>query len=353
MILLQNKAIRSALGGALGGFLAWVFSEPLALVFFRPPLEINFVFLFDAIWAAPIGLMLGLVLGAAEGISLRSVKIALRGAAIGMVVGLFGGPIGVVIAEIVFQQVKWLGLIGRGMGWSVFGLFLGLQEGIRRHSLKGTRNAAIGGWIGGFVGGVLFDLVGTFTSSFGSSTLSRGIALVVLGACIGILVALVEHVLADGAFQVTLGRFEGREILLDRPTMIVGSDEHNDIYLPDKGVLPRHAQVRAEGGGFEIAALSGSITVNHTPVTRQALAPGDQVEIGAARLRYRTRRRDLPAAAGTPRPPVRVPTPPPAARRPDFSPSAPLAPAMVMCPRCAHMNRAGAKFCSRCGETLR
>ncbi len=33
-------------------------------------------------------------------------------------------------------------------------------------------------------------------------------------------------------------------------------------------------------------------------------------------------------------------------------PSVQLSQQMKFCPRCAHMNRTGAKFCSRCGETL-
>ena len=350
-MILQNKTIRGILAGALGGFLAWIMSEPVALVILNPYGSVADLLFRDALWGIPVGIGLGLILGAAEGFSLRSTMLTVRGALIGAAIGLVGGMVGVVLAEAVYQQVQWLCLIGRGLGWSIFGLFLGLQEGIRRRSLKGTRNAAIGGWIGGFVGGVLFDIVGAFTSFIGGGTLSRGIALITLGAAIGVLIVLVERVLADGTLVVTLGRFEGREILLDKPTMILGGDEHNDVYLPDKGVVPRHAEIRAEGSGFAIESLNGPVTVNKLAVTRQLLQPGDQVEIGVTRMRYRTRRRDVPVATSAPRPPARLSPAPPAAR-PELSPASPIAPTTNMCPRCAHLNRAGAKFCQRCGQKL-
>ena len=348
MMLLQNKILRSALGGAFGGFLGWLLSEPVMFIRPRFARDLIQILLWDVIWAIPIGVALGMALGAAEGLSLRSLKLAARGALIGMVVGFFGGALGVTIAEIVFQQVACLCFIGRGIGWGIFGLFLGLAEGIRRWSLLGTRNAALGGAIGGFIGGVMFDLVGILALVLGTDVLSRFIALVILGACIGILIALVERALAQGAFRVLAGRQEGREILLDKPRLTIGHDERNDVYLSDRGVEMRHAQVRAERGGFAINALNGAVVVNGSPVTQHLLQSGDEVQLGDARLRYRTRGERMPLSRRLPR------TGAPLASRP-APPSAPVSRGLSTerdCPRCAHTNRAGAKFCLRCGMKL-
>lgn len=243
-MLFQNKIIRSALGGALGGFIGWMFSEPVMMIHPRVMSDISQILIWDVIWAIPIGIMLGAVLGAAEGLSLRSLAIALRGAFIGMIVGFFGGAIGVFIAEIVFQQLKFLCCIGRGIGWGIFGLFLGTSEGIRRFSLIGARNAAIGGTMGGFIGGVMFDLAGIIALIIGTDFVSRMIALIILGMCIGILIAFVEQMLAQGAFRVVAGRQEGREILLDKPRIVIGRDERNDVYMSDRGIETKHAEVR-------------------------------------------------------------------------------------------------------------
>ena len=352
MLIFQNKLIRNLLGGALGGLVAWILSEPV-FAFAYDPMRIRTIeqmLVFDAMWAVPIGLALGLVLGAAEGLSLRSLALTVRGALIGMFIGLVGGTIGVVIAELVFQQVQWCCFIGRGIGWSIFGLFLGTSEGIRRFSLLGARNAAIGGAIGGFIGGVLFDLVAipfmilSFTSGGRETgTFSRGIALIVLGACIGILIALVERALAEGALRVIAGRQEGREILLDKPRITFGHDERNDVYMSDMGIAPRHAEIRAEGGGYAIVPLNGTVLVNHAQVTHNALQPGDEIQIGAAQMRYRARKR----GAGVSQPVASLPRAPK-----DLSGFRNLTGLERLCPRCAHANRACAKFCSRCGQAL-
>ncbi len=353
MNILQNKTIRSALGGAIGGFLAWMLSEPIALLMLTPTRDIGLILFHDALWAVPIGLMLGLVLGAAEGVSLRSLQMTLRGGVIGMVVGLIGGTIGVVIAEIVFQQVQWLCFIGRGIGWGIFGLFLGTSEGIRRFSLKGTINAAIGGAIGGFVGGVLFDMVGLFTGFIGGGTISRAIALTVLGACIGILIALVEQALAEATLLVVQGRQEGRTILLDKPRTVFGRNESNDVYMSDTGIVPRHAEIRAESGGYAIVPLDGSVTVNQSVTQHHLLQSDDQIDLGAARLVYRPRRRDVRASANQPVAPA-LPKMQPRVEPQIRAPREPrmMAAAQKLCPRCAHANRPEAKYCQRCGQRI-
>lgn len=335
MSVLQNKIIRNALAGAVGGFIGWVFSEPVALMSLGPSgsgiqaiIETGFV-------VAIVGAGLGAVLGAAEGLSLRSVVITLRGAVLGAVIGFVGGAIGGAIAQVVYQPLVLSCFCARGIAWSVFGFFLGTSEGIRRFSLIGLRNATIGGAIGGFIGGVLFDVVGAVIGFIGGGTFSRAIGFVVLGMCIGILIAFVERVLAQGAFRVVAGRQEGREILLDKPRVVIGRDERNDIYMSDHGIEKQHAEVRAERGGFAINALNGTLAVNGNPITHHLLQSGDEVQLGDARLRYRARGEGMPLS-----------------RRLPASPSQPTAsqiPGERNCPRCAHTNRANAKFCARCG----
>jgi len=59
MFLFQNTIIRSAIGGALGGFLGWMISEPVRMAHPRMLRDLAQILLWDAIWAAPIGVLLG------------------------------------------------------------------------------------------------------------------------------------------------------------------------------------------------------------------------------------------------------------------------------------------------------
>jgi predicted component of type VI protein secretion system len=150
---------------------------------------------------------------------------------------------------------------------------------------------------------------------FRSDALSRGVALVILGACIGLWIVILERAMAQGLLKVVSGRMEGREFVLDKPTLSLGSDERGDIALfGDPASLPRHATLRQQGRGFAIEALPGAmLTVNGQPVGQATLASGDRLTVGSTRLIYRDK------ATAPAQVPALVP-PEPAPASPSWSP---------------------------------
>ncbi len=75
-------------------------------------------------------------------------------------------------------------LLLRVLSWGVMGLAIGLGQGIRENTREDLRACAIGGLIGGLIGGALFDYVASLVQ-LGGGTLGRGVADILVGACIG------------------------------------------------------------------------------------------------------------------------------------------------------------------------
>ena len=328
--MLNDQRVRSALAGGLGGFVSWLLIEPLVAPRLQGAISVSDLYRVDALFGALAGICIGAALGIAEGILVRSSYKAKRGGLIGAGACIIGGAIGLVIGEMVCQPLKLLCFVGRSIGWAVFGAFLGAAEGITRRSWKGLRSAALGGTVGGAIGGFMFDLVALFTVLlFRSDALSRGVALTILGACIGLWIVLIERMLAPATLKVTSGRFEGREFLLDKPRLTLGSDERGDIAIfGDPQIRGHHAVLHHEGKGYVIQAEAGApVMVNKQPVTRYALGNEDEVIIGQTRLIYRGKSGMVPA-----RPPVVQPAPSAPPPLPPITPSPPAMPQPLAVP---------------------
>ncbi|WP_052546705.1 FHA domain-containing protein [Enhygromyxa salina] len=70
----------------------------------------------------------------------------------------------------------------------------------------------------------------------------------------------------------------------------IGRHPDSDLLLDDGTVSRRHAEIRLEGSEFEIidvGSLNGTY-VNREPVDAQALASGDEIQLGKYRLVFWT-----------------------------------------------------------------
>jgi hypothetical protein len=200
----------------------------------------------------------------------------------------------------------------RGLGWSLLGLAIGASEGIAARSLGKFSYGAVGGLMGGFVGGVLFDLFYAHARSAGSTSYFwSAVGQIILGACIGSLTALVQAVFQPASVKVLRGWQEGREYGLDKPATLVGRDEHADIALfRDMRVLKKHAFIKRIGERYMLVnngAPPGDTLVNEVPVAdSRELADGDRIQLGNVILRFQLR-----AAIHRPRPKPPRPVPAP------------------------------------------
>src|SRR5262249_56953135 len=88
-------------------------------------------------------------------------------------------------------------MLGRGLGWMFLGIAIGISEGIAARSLGRMSYSTLGGAVGGFVGGALFGLfyhvlvIQRERTEGAGGHLWAALGLVILGACLGSLSALV------------------------------------------------------------------------------------------------------------------------------------------------------------------
>jgi hypothetical protein len=234
------------------------------------------------------------------------VLLSLLPGALGMLLGDYVQSVIVTYAgnHVVFT------MFARGLGWSLLGVAVGASEGIAARSLGKFSYGTIGGFLGGFLGGLLFELFYTHAQQAGSTSYFwNAMGQVILGACIGSLTALVQVVFQPASVKVLRGWQEGREYGLDRPASLLGRDEHADIALfRDMHVQKKHCYIKRMGQRYVLVnngAPPGDTLVNEVPVAdSRELQDGDRIQLGNVILRFQMRaamnraraKRPLPAA---------------------------------------------------------
>ncbi len=250
----------------------------------------------DAIWArdalagAAIGGTIGFFLNASgparDGAWLKLARDATWGA----LAGAAGGALGLVVGEVVLGTFRG-GLAGRAVSWAILGLGIGVSQGLAGRSRQRLAYGLIGGALGGSVGGFLFEAM---RKGMGDRyDLGQGLGIVMLGAGLGLSLALVEQVLRRAWVQVLRGRQEGRAFLLAGKRSALGLDERAAVGLfGDPTVARRHAEIVVEGREYVLHGLApGRPTrVNGEAVTGpRTLVDGDRIELGQTLLLFRRR----------------------------------------------------------------
>src|SRR5262249_14304285 len=118
--------------------------------------------------------MIGLFIGAADGLVCRLPRRALLCGIVGLFVGLVGGFIASLFGGLVYSPLTALAmkqgdgggfgslgftiqLVGRSLAWGFTGLAMGLGQGLALRSNRLLLYGLIGGVVGGLLGGLFFD----------------------------------------------------------------------------------------------------------------------------------------------------------------------------------------------------
>ena len=272
--------------GAIGGLFAWQLSNILGLSF------TSNLFLSEAIVGALMGLLIGFFIGLAEGVIGQNLWFGLRKSLLSALLGALGGAIALPLAEGVFLfagGTTWT----RPVGWAIFGLLTGLATGITggAQMWKG----GLGGLIGGALGGALLEVT---RLAFNDTLLGKGVGLILLGAAVGIFIALIVFMLSRVWFEVVSGKLRGMEFILDKflpqggPTAYIGnSPMKSDIVLVDPDISAQHSILKGHGTYFTIKDISmGGTFINGKKIEESRLANGQRIRMGKTEFVYHEKR---------------------------------------------------------------
>lgn len=300
-----SKMYFNAVFGGLGGLLGWMLFGVLGEK--NPSNETAFLFLSHLDWnlllgGAVIGGCIGYFVVSVEAIRDQSLLRFARLASYGVLIACLGGAIGMYVGDRINEvfvtfvgNVLLLTMFARGLGWSLLGIAIGASEGIAARSLGKFSYGTVGGLLGGFIGGMLFELFYFFARQTLTTTyLWSALGMVILGACIGSLSALVQAAFQPANVKVMRGWQEGREYPLDKPVNVLGRDEHADIALfRDMKVEKQHCQLKYVSGKYVLVNTGAPVEntlVNEAPVAdRCELKDGDRIQLGSVILKFQLR----------------------------------------------------------------
>ena len=272
--------------GAMGGLIGWQVSNWLGLSF------LSNLYLSEVVVGGLIGASIGALIGLSEGFVSRSPLAILKAGALHGGMGLIGGAIGLPLAESLFQVLGGGG-ISRALGWTLFGLLIGIGIGVTSRSE--IWKPALGGTIGGLLGGVLLE---GLRSMFENPLVGKALGLGALGASIGIFIALIVLILSRAWLEVTSGKMKGSEFILDKfishsgPSAYIGSSPLKaDIVLPDSDISPQHALLKGEDSHFTIKDLSLEGTfLNGKKIEISQLRTNQVLKVGNTEMVYHERK---------------------------------------------------------------
>ena len=306
-----------SLAAMIGALAAWGLLEP----FYTDGEQGSGIpFISDYLMFGPVAAAIGLAVGVAYGLSNGNLSKAAYCGLLGIGVGLGATIVTTVVADILFgltsqvavalylqnhrmpggsEEFKptgvsfWILMSGRGLAWAIVAAGGGLSLGIATKSRKLLLNGLAGGMIGGLLGGLCFDPIHRFVLDWGSeAALSRGVGMGAVGLLVGFFIGLFENLSKDAWLLMLRGPLSGKQFVIFKSPMMVGSTPKSDIYLfKDPAIEPHHASIVKSGSRYMIrdeGSESGTF-VNGKRVDRYVLQPNDVVSIGETVLKYHER----------------------------------------------------------------
>jgi hypothetical protein len=304
---------QAALAGAAGGFLGFIAGEWVQASGTGDALGLIWG---AALWAALIGTCVGSAILAFDnwrGLRGRWNRDIGKALPLFYALSFLGGAAGQTFYLLAQNSIT------RGIGWALMGVGLGAGIGLLRRDKLQAQRGALGGAVGGFIGGFLFNAF-TLISSAGDGSFSRAVGLMITGACIALLMRVVQDALKNAwLLGVSTGPYEGREYPLNTARVSVGRSEAADIALFRENDLPASLGAFVFQNG-EWHWQGVPVDINGELQTQAQLQPGDTIRFGTTNFRFRTRSTKAPAPAvfsgGIPAAPVQRASPVPIAAAP-------------------------------------
>ncbi|HEY1189673.1 MAG TPA: FHA domain-containing protein [Gemmata sp.] len=286
----------AAVLGAAGGLFASYLHHELLLDTLAGPLSTAARLAYLLLLGLVVGGAVGFFPALAEGFGALSLERLIRAGAVGTGCGAVGGMVALPLAELLHGQVGGTG--SRMFALALFGVAIGVAEGLN----GGARwwRGLTGGAAGGAVAGLILELLLGFRGTQSGAGIA---ALMVIGACVTLAIALFVNVLSDAWLEGTGGSAFGTVVHLGKfiapNEAVLGSDKKSAVFVYVPTAQPRHAGLSLTPVGTRLRTLDPGavVRVNGSPVSECLLHDGDRIEMSGAEFVYHERRGGTKKAA--------------------------------------------------------
>jgi len=231
------------------------------------------------VWTALLAIGLSMALTGGQNILLRkpwlSTKQGITLVCGGILTGLLAGS----VSQIIFGslgQIPYMNVVGRLFGWALLGGILGYGMSFVIPNLPRSKSLRAGS-IGGVMGAVVFLLALNVLPD----SLARLCGAVILGAAIGLMIAIAEKMAREACLIVHWGPNERTVINLGDHPVILGSSPEAHLYLPkEKGFPAIAALVTFEAGQIKME--------NKMSNSSHELKNGNKLDLGGLTVEVKT-----------------------------------------------------------------
>lgn len=289
-------------GAIIGGwsaFVGWLLAEILFLRGSTADPGLGLVLLIGAVVGAGVGgglsMLAGMVSGGWAGLAKR--------AGPGLLGGFLGGLVGGLLGDGLFRLLGG-GIVAYAIGWTLLGLAIGAVDGIYEQSLRRLRNGLIGGAIGGMVGGLLFlPVTQGMGGSMAGRAVSFVILGLCVGLFISLVQVVLKDAWLTVVEGYRPGR---QMILTQPEIFMGTAEQValNFIAFGARGVEPRHVRIIRQPDGsfvcYDNNTRNGTQVNGHPLTAPVLLRDGDVISFGVNKVRFSERRRAAGVAAPVP-----------------------------------------------------
>ncbi|HYT88084.1 MAG TPA: FHA domain-containing protein, partial [Gemmataceae bacterium] len=294
---LNRLIFYGAIIGGWAAFVGWMIAEILLAA--ADKTEWWVVTLISGLVGAAIGGGLSMLAGVANAQWLQMFKRLGPGFLGGLAGGALGGLLGDGIVKLTGGNP-----IGYIFGWTLLGVAIGAVDGLYSRSPLKLRNGLIGGAIGGFLGGLLFLPFNGIGGLSGRATsfVALGMCIGLFIAIVQVVLKDAWLTVVDGyrpGRQLIITEpetFMGTAEKIALPFIAFGA----------RGVEPRHVRIVRQPDGTYVVMDNNTRSgtkLNSQPLTAPAvLRDGDVIAFGVNMVRFSERRRGAGASAPAPAP---------------------------------------------------
>jgi hypothetical protein len=176
--------------------------------------------------------------------------------------------------------------LNRGTAWMFMGAATGLAVGASTLAAKRVVITGVGGLFGAFVGGFAFDF-------FAGEDQAQIVGLALTGSAIGLSMGLLEQVVKSSWLQITQGGMAGKQFIVYKNEVTVGSSPGADVTLIKDPSIPGIAcRILKRGSVTTIESMDSQrpVIVDGVAATHKiTLRHGSVIQLGGTAVVYNER----------------------------------------------------------------